>query len=99
MVTFTETGVDLVDLQTASARRQGGRTTVPYAALIYDDVGKPWVYRSPERLTFTRVPVAVARIDGDTVTLKSGIKPGVRVVTVGAEEVYGTERGIAGAEE
>jgi hypothetical protein len=36
----------------------------------------------------------VARIDGDSVYLLKGPRPGARVVSVGAEELLGVETGV-----
>ena len=44
-----------------------------------------------------RADVVVDRIDGDRVLLTEGPRPGSRVVTVGAAEVYGAELEIAGS--
>jgi hypothetical protein len=95
-VTFTQKGADRVDLETAVSRVAGRYTVVPYAALIYDGEGLPWVYTSPENLTFLRTKVVVHRVEGDLVLLTDGPLPGTRVVTVGAAEVHGAELGIEG---
>lgn len=95
-VVFSPDGAARVGLQRATAVTVDGQIVVPYAALIYDGQGVPWVYTAPEDLTFRRVQVAVDRIDGDRVFLSSGLAAGTRVVTVGAAEVYGTELGISG---
>jgi multidrug efflux pump subunit AcrA (membrane-fusion protein) len=95
-VTFDERGAEQVSLRTATVRRQGKRTVVPYAALIYDGQGASWVYTSPDPLTFVRVAVDVVRIEDDRVLLRDGPRPGTSVVTTGAAEVYGAELEIAG---
>lgn len=97
VVTFTSEGADRIDLATAKSHRAGNRTAVPYAALIYDGSGDPWVYTNPEPLTFVRAAVVVDRIDGSTVYLRKGPRPGTSLVTVGATEVYGAELDIAGS--
>ncbi len=96
-VTFDERGAEQVSLQTATVRRQGKHTVVPYAALIYDGQGASWVYTSPDPLTFLRVAVDVVRIEDDRVLLRDGPRPGTSVVTTGAAEVYGAELEIAGS--
>ena len=95
-VDLTRKGASLVDLQTATAQPLGADVGVPYAALIYDGQGSAWVYTAAKPLTFIRVPVTVAEIDGQQVRLSAGLEPGTQVVTVGATEVYGAELGIAG---
>lgn len=95
-VTFTEDGAARVDLATATARQDGQHVVVPYAALLYDGQGVPWVYTSPRPLTFLRTEVVVDRVEGELALLSDGPQPGTRVVTVGATEVYGAELDIAG---
>ena len=95
-VTLAEEGAALIGLATAIAQRADPYTTVPYAALIYDGQGVPWVYTAVRPLTFLRVQVVVDRIEGDLVMLSGGLAPGSEVVTVGAAEVFGAELGISG---
>jgi hypothetical protein len=85
-------------LQMTPVAEQGGALTVPYGALVYDSIGKAWVYVSPKPRTFVRTRVAVADISDDTVTLSDGPVAGTPVVTRGAAELYGAESEI-GAEE
>lgn len=95
-VSFTRRGASLVDLRTATVQALGTDVGIPYAALIYDGQGASWVYTATKPLTFVRVPVTVAEVDGQQVRLSAGLEPGTQVVTVGATEVYGAELGIAG---
>jgi hypothetical protein len=95
-VTLDQRGAEQVALQTASVRRWGKHTVVPYAALIYDGQGVAWVYTSPEPLSYVRARVDVARIVRDRVLLDGGPPVGTTVVTTGAAEVYGSELGIGG---
>lgn len=95
-VTFTDEAARRVSLQLRPTLAQGKHRQVPYASLIYDGQGKPWVYVATLPLTFHRVAVVVDRIEGDDVLLSRGPRPGTRVVTIGATEVYGAELGIAG---
>ena len=95
-VTFTAEGARRVGLRTAPAIREGGATVVPYDALIYDGAGKAYVYTSPAPLSYVRLEVRVDRVEGDRVLLARGPRPGTRVVTVGASQVYGAENEIEG---
>jgi hypothetical protein len=70
--------------------------TVPADAVIYDKDGRTWVYIVDGPHSFQREAVTVERIDGDTAVLSSGPRPGVKVVTVGAQELLGAELGVAG---
>ena len=90
-VTFTAEGAKRVGLRTATVRRRGKHTVVPYAALLYDPHGTTYVYTSPRSLDFVRAEVQVRRIEGDRMVLSGGPPVGTRIVTVGATEVYGTE--------
>ena len=96
-ITFTKEGADRVALQTARIRRAGEKTVIPYAALIYNDEAKTYVYTSPKPRTFLRAPVTVDRIEGNRVLLSESPPAGTEVVTVGATEVYGTEIDMAGS--
>jgi len=96
-VTFTAEGAERTGLRTAPVLRSGGRTVVPYAALIYDSAGKAYVYTSPEPRAFLRAQVKVDRVEGDRALLSDGPPSGTRVVTVGAAEVYGAELEIGGS--
>ncbi|MGH8892229.1 MAG: hypothetical protein ACRDWY_02805 [Actinomycetes bacterium] len=95
-VSFTEIGADRVGLETATVREAGGQFAVPYASLIYDGQGIPWVFTVHDDLTFLRAPVVIDRIEGDTVLISEGPPVGTEVVTVGAAEVWGAELEIAG---
>ena len=95
-VTFTEEGARRAGLQTDTIRSSGRRTSVPYAALIYEPDGKTYVYTSPKPRTFMRTEVKVRDIRGDRALLADGPPAGTTVVTVGAAEVYGAELDIAG---
>ena len=43
-----------IGLESATAQQDGEQTVVPYAALIYDREGEPWVYTVVGDLTFVR---------------------------------------------
>lgn len=92
--------VSRITLTADAARRIGIQTTpssgatIPYSAVLYDDNGGTWAYTSPSSLVFVREPITVERIDGDTAYLTGGPASGVRVVTVGAAELWGTELGV-----
>jgi hypothetical protein len=72
------------------------RETVPYSAVIYWIDGGAWVYTQIAPLTFVRAPIVIDQIDGDVVVLKSGPPAGTRIVSVGGEELLGTEFQIEG---
>jgi hypothetical protein len=43
-----------------------------------------------------RAPIDIDEVDGNTVILNSGPPPGTRIVSVGGEELLGTEFQIEG---
>jgi hypothetical protein len=67
---------------------------VPYSAVVYDPGGRTYVFTNPARLTYVETPIDVVSISGHDAYLSSGPKPGTRVVTVGAEELYGVQAGV-----
>jgi hypothetical protein len=71
-------------------------STVPYAAVVYDKTGAPWVYTQTGERTFVRVPVTVDRVVGDAAQVSQGPGPGTRVVTSAAIKLYGAETGVGG---
>jgi hypothetical protein len=67
------------------------QTSVPASAVIYDAKGRAWLYTTPEPLVFIREPIVIASELGRVDVLRSGPPPGTTVVTVGAQELWGTE--------
>ena len=66
---------------------------VPYASILYDHNGGAWVYESMGKHVFARRRVVVDHVVGPEAVLFSGPKPGTKVVTDGAAELFGTEFG------
>jgi hypothetical protein len=66
---------------------------VPWAAIIHDIHGNTWVYENIAPQTFARRRVQVVRVVGNDAVLASGPKPGTKVVTDGAAELFGAEFG------
>ena len=102
-VVLTPVGAEQLGLQTAAVQsapapshHAAGSPTVivPYSALIYDSNGNTYVFRSLSPLTFTEVPISVDHISGNSVYLLRGPSAGARVVTVGAEELFGVQTGV-----
>ena len=58
-VTFTAEAARRADLKTATVRTSGRHTSIPYAALIYDEEGATFTYVSPKPLVFVREPIDV----------------------------------------
>jgi hypothetical protein len=64
---------------------------IPYDAVIYAADGSTFAYTSPKPLIFVRAQIRVGDIRGDAAQLLSGPPKGTAVVTVGSQELYGTE--------
>ena len=99
------TGLERITLSPIAAYRIGIKTApveraaaslerIPYAAVMYSPDGSTYVYSSPSHLTFVRAPIAIARIAGEAAYLRDGPPPGTQVVTVGSDELLGTEEGV-----
>jgi hypothetical protein len=88
-------GVRITGVVAASAG--GPVTVIPYAALLYEPDGRTAVYVNTAPLVYARYFISVARIAGNQVYVSRGLVPGMRVVTVGAEELLGVQNGV-GAE-
>jgi hypothetical protein len=78
-------------------QRGGGRQkTVPYSAVIYWIDGGTWVYMRTGPLAFVRTPIEIQEVDGDVAILSSGPPVGTQVVSIGGQELLGTEFQIEG---
>lgn len=66
---------------------------VPDAAVLYDIHGTTWVYEEISPLTYARRRVEVSLQAGGRAAIRRGLRPGARVVTTGAAELFGTEFG------
>jgi hypothetical protein len=86
-VTLTAEAAKRLDVQTAPAQGEA----IPFAAVLYDTAGNTWVYTNPEALVFLRTPVTIDHIEGDQAFLSTALPDGSKVVTIGAEELYGSE--------
>ena len=95
-VILTEEAVDRVALQTTEVKALGKDLTVDHAALVFDKVGKPWVFSVIGPRTYLRAAVTIKEVQDNVVTLSAGPPVGTQVVTVGAIELWGAELGIAG---
>ena len=71
-------------------------TAIPYAGVLYDKTGRPWVYSSPQERTYVRVPVTIEKVVGDTAELSAGPDVGTVVVTRASIKLYGAETGVGG---
>lgn len=105
---LTDKAIDRIGLQLSEVSKQQGprkespQLSVPYSALLYDPDGKEWVYTSPKHRVYIREKIKVDYIEGIespdgrkmVAFLKEGPEIGSKVVSVGALELYGTEKKI-----
>jgi hypothetical protein len=94
-VTLTAEAAKRLDIQTAPVEdmliKGAHREVIPYAAVLYDTEGNTWTYTSPGPLVFVRHRINVDYIDGELAVLTDGPRTGGTVVTVGQQELYGSE--------
>lgn len=96
-VTLTEKAIERLDVQTERARMadvarsETQRLVIPYSAVLYDEHGKTWVYKSPSPRTYVRHHIEIDYIDGELAVLSDGPPAGTDVVSIGAAELLGTE--------
>jgi len=95
-ITLPPQAAKRLDIQTSEVVEQAGLKTAPFAAIIYDLDGDAWVYTEPRSLTFVREQVVVDSVSTDVAYLKEGPPSGTKVVTVGVQELHGTEVGVNG---
>jgi hypothetical protein len=89
----TRLGVQTSPVQAAAA---AGRMVVPYSAVVYDAAGEAWAYENVDGLTFVRHPLTVESVVDGEAFLTEGPALEALVVTVGAAELYGVEKGVGG---
>jgi hypothetical protein len=92
-ITLTADAAKRIDLKTAAVESAGGKTVIPYAAVLYDPDGATWTYTNPKPLVYVRADITVQSIDGERAILAKGPAPGTSVVTIGATELWGVEYG------
>ena len=91
-VTLSAQAARRLGIETAPVTRESGRRTViPYDAVLYGADGKTFTYTSPKPLVFVRAAISVDDIKGDRALLSAGPPTGTAVVTVGSQELFGTE--------
>jgi hypothetical protein len=91
-VTLSADAAKRLGIKTAPVLKQGDRREViPYDAVLYDASGRTFTYTSPKPLVFIRHAISVDHIAGKQAFLSSGPPSGTPVVTVGSQELFGTE--------
>lgn len=67
---------------------------LPWSALVYDIHGGTWVYEQVGPFKYSRRRVVVAYSYGESAVLASGMTAGAKIVTAGAQELFGAETGF-----
>lgn len=94
-ITLSEAGQKRIDLKTVAVTSSANGVEIPYSAVIYDPDGGTWAFvGDPAARTYQRAGIVIARIDGRTAILSDGPTAGTLVVTQGAAQLYGSERGM-----
>ena len=75
-------------------RQEGATLTAPWSAVVYDAEGGAWLYEQIDATSFVRRRVQVERAVDGMAVLASGVRPGARVVSIGAAELFGVEFGV-----
>lgn len=83
-----------VAVQLPIGRMQQG-LAVPASAILRDIYGGEWVYAQTEPNHYVRQRVEIASTGADGAIISRGLEPGMRIVTTGAMELFGTEFGVA----
>ncbi len=89
-------GIESTPVRRGPATAVANITVVPYSAVLYAADGQTWAYTVVAPLAYVRHRITVDHIDGDAAYLTDGPPPGTDVVTVGAQELLGTETGASG---
>jgi hypothetical protein len=97
-IVLTAQGAQHLGLQTSTVRGVpalgAAKAIIPFASVVYAPSGKTYAFVRQGPLTFTEVPIAIDHISGGSVYLLKGPRAGSRVVTVGAEELFGVQTGV-----
>jgi len=95
-IVLTRVGAQRIGIQTGVVKPVPGAPTViiPYSSVIYAPDGSTYAFTNPSPLVFTEVPITIDNITGSSAYLLKGPPAGTRVVTVGAEELFGVQTGV-----
>lgn len=99
-LTLSASAAERLGVQTSPVRAATetgpGRMVVPYSAVVYDAAGAAWAYENVEGLTFVRHPLTVESVVDGEAFLSDGPALEALVVTIGAAELFGVEKGVGG---
>ncbi len=91
-VRLTAKRADELGLKTVPVREEqiSGtlRKVIPAAAVVYDQQGNTWTFKSPDSLVFVRERISVDTIHGEVAVLADGPAVGTAIVSAGAAELF-----------
>lgn len=94
-VRLTAKRAEELDIKTALVReeqRDGKlQRVIPAAAVVQDQQGNAWIFKSADSLVFVRERISVVTIDGDEAVLSDGPPVGTAVVSAGANRLFSDE--------
>jgi hypothetical protein len=94
-IVLSALGAQRIGVQTAVARAAPrARASIPYSAVVYDPSGRTYAFTNTAPLTYVEVPITIDHISGEEAFLARGPRPGAKIVSVGAEELYGVQTGV-----
>jgi hypothetical protein len=95
-IVLSSVGARRIGVQTAPVRpaRRAARVVVPFSAIVYAPDGRAYAFVNKRPLVYVEAPVDIDHISGERAYLVRGPRAGARVVTVGAEELFGVQTGV-----
>ena len=79
---------------TISLKAQENAMTIPWSAIIFDIYGSAWVYEWNAVHSYKRHRVEIGHTVGNEVVVNKGLSPNMKLVVIGAQEIFGAETGF-----
>ena len=93
-VTLSDIGSQRIGLELTDVSTGADGLEIPYDAVLYDPNGATWTFVSLQPNVYMRQSITIDHIDGDTAFLTDGPTAGAKIVSTGANELYGAEIGV-----
>jgi hypothetical protein len=93
-VTLSDLGSQRIGLVLTDVSTGAEGLEIPYDAVLYDADGATWTFVSLEPNVYMRQSITIDHIDGDVAYLTAGPDVGAKIVSIGANELYGAEIGV-----
>ena len=75
-------------------RSEDENLVIPWSAIVHDVSGGSWIYQVLETNRYMRRRVQILRVVDDQAAVTGDIVAGIKVVTTGVAELFGTEFGV-----